>query len=444
MIEATYHFPRGFLWGTATAAHQVEGGNTNNQWHAWEQAGRTQGASGLACDWWSGRWHEDFDRAAETGQKTHRLSVEWSRIQPTPEQWDEDALERYRTMLRGLRQRGMTAMVTLHHFTHPLWLEEVGGWESVTAISHFDRFVRKTVEALKEYCGLWCTINEPNTYAGLGYVTGAMPPGGGGLAPAVRVQANMARAHAAAYRTIHEIQPAARVGYALHYRPALPRRRWCALDSMMTHYRDLAVNLAFPTAVSSGVMRTPLGRIRMPEVKGTQDYFGLNYYSSDTVSFDPLRPKELFTRTHYPRDADLSQSGMIANIPQGFYAAIHWVVRTYPDLPILITENGIDSSEDAVRRRYLAQHLHQIWRAVNFNWQIKGYFHWTLVDNFEWERGWTQRFGLWALDTQTQKRTKRPSADLFAAICKTNSLSTEMVHQYCPEVFDNIFPPFEG
>jgi len=444
MIQATYQFTRGFLWGTATAAHQVEGGNTNNQWYVWEQAGRTKGVSGLACDWWGGRWREDFDRAAESGQKAHRLSVEWSRIQPAPDQWDEDALEHYRLMLRGLRERGMTAMVTLHHFTHPLWLDQRGAWENEEVGLHFERFVRKTVEALKEYCGLWCTINEPNFYAGLGYVTGDMPPGGGGLRLAIRVQANMARAHAAAYRTIHEIQPKARVGYALHYRPAVPRRRWFPLDSITSRLRHLGLNLSFPSAVSTGVMRTPLGRISMPEVKGTQDYFGINYYTADTTWFDLLQPKELFTHAGFPRGADLGETGMIANIPQAFYDALRWAVRTYPNLPILITENGIDSSDDVVRRRYLAQHLHQIWRALNFNWQIKGYFHWTLVDNFEWERGWTQRFGLWALDTDTQKRTKRPSADLYAAICKSNSLSTEMVHQYCPEVFDNIFPPFEG
>src|SRR5512143_234568 len=185
MIDATYTFPRGFLWGTASAAHQVEGNNTNNQWWAWEQAGHTAGTSGPACDWWSGRWREDFDRAAETGQNTHRLSVEWSRIQPEPDQWDESALEHYRLMLQGLHQRGLTPMVTLHHFTHPLWLTELGAWETQAVVPLFERFVRKTVEALKEYCTLWCTINEPNAYAGLGYVTGAMPPGGGGVRLAI-------------------------------------------------------------------------------------------------------------------------------------------------------------------------------------------------------------------------------------------------------------------
>jgi beta-glucosidase len=444
MIEGTYHFPGGFLWGTATAAHQVEGGNTNNQWHAWEQAGRTHGLSGRACEWWNGRWREDFDRAQEGGQNVLRLSVEWSRIQPTPDEWDEDALERYRTMLRGLDQRGMSAMVTLHHFTNPMWLEQRGGWEDDGVVAAFERFVRKTVEALKEYCSLWCTINEPNVYAGLGYVIGTMPPGGGGLKRAMRVQANMARAHAAAYRAIHELQKAPRVGYALHFRPTQPRRGWFPPDVIIANTRSLAVNLAFPSAVSTGVMRTPVGPVNLPEVRGTQDYFGLNYYSADTAWFDLFNPKELFSRVGYPAHADLSETGMIANLPQGFYDAIHWAVRTYPDLPIYITENGVDSSDDAIRRRYLAQHLHQIWRAVNFNWQIKGYFHWSLVDNFEWERGWTQRFGLWALDVETQKRTKRQSADLYAAICSTNSLSTEKVRQYCPEVFDSIFPPFEG
>jgi beta-glucosidase len=444
MLSATYKFPRGFLWGTATAAHQVEGNNTNNQWWAWEQAGHTSGTSGLACDWWGGRWREDFDRAAESGQTAHRLSVEWSRIQPTPDQWDEEALEHYRAMLRGLRDRGMTAMVTLHHFTDPLWLGEVGAWETESVVPLFERFVRKTVEALKEYCTLWCTINEPNIYALLGYVGDLFPPGRGGLGRALQVEANMARAHAAAYRTIHELQQEARVGYALHYRPMVARRDWSPLDLLMRSLRYTATNLAFPTAISTGYMRSPFGRTAVPEVKGTQDYLGLNYYSLEAVAFDLLHPKELFTRADYPDGVELSQHAVFANTPAGIYDSIQWAAQAYPELPIIISENGIESSDDALRRRYIAQHLHQVWRGLNFNWQVKAYFHWTLVDNFEWERGWGHRFGLWALDVATQKRTKRPSADLYAEICKTNSLSAEMVHQYCPEVYDKIFPPFEG
>ena len=444
MIEATYTFPRRFLWGTATAAHQVEGNNTNNQWWKWEQAGHTDGTSGLACDWWSGRWREDFDRAEERSQNAHRLSVEWSRIQPTPDQWDEDALERYRTILRGLRQRGLTPMVTLHHFTNPLWLTERKDWETPDVVPLFERFVRKTVEAVKEYCNLWCTINEPNVYATLGYIAGVMPPGGGRLHLAFHVLTNMARGHAAAYRTIHELQPEALVGYTLHYRPMVARTSWFPLDAVMRNVRHVGLNLGFPSAISTGTMRSPFWNIAIPEAKGTQDFFGLNYYTTDTIWFDLLNPRELFTHAGFLRDAELGDGGATANIPQGFYDSIEWAAKLYPHTPIYVTENGVASSDDILRRRYLAQHVHQMWRALNQNYPVKGYFHWTLVDNFEWERGWSQRFGLWSLDTETQRRTKRLSADLYAAICKQNALSSEMVQQYCPEVFDRIFPPFEG
>lgn len=439
MIDATLHFSRGFLWGCATASHQVEGNNTNNQWWKWEQEGHTIGKSGLACDWWGGRWREDFDRAAETHQNTQRISVEWSRIQPEPDKWDEDALEKYRAMLRGLHERGMTPMVTLHHFTDPLWLTERGAWETEAVVPLFERFVRKTVEALKEYCTLWCTINEPNGYALVGYAQGVFPPGHNDIRQAVRVMANTARGHAAAYRAIHEIQKEARVGYALHYRPMVARTRW-PLDALMRSMRYNGINMGFPSAISTGVLRSPVGNIRVPEVKGTQDYFGLNYYTRDTVSFNILNVRELFTHSAFPEDADFSPTKFIANIPEGFFDSIKWAVRAYPGMPIIITENGVESDDDRIRPRYIAQHLHQMWHAVNFNWPVKAYYHWSLVDNFEWERGWTQRFGLWALDVATQKRTKRPSADLYAAICQENGLSSEMVRKYCPEVLEKIFP----
>lgn len=440
MPQATFHFPRGFLWGCATASHQVEGSNTNNNWWKWEQDGHTNDKSGLACDWWGGRWKEDFDRAAEAGQNAHRLSVEWSRIQPAPDRWDEDALDRYRLMLRGLKERGMMPMVSLHHFSDPLWLAELNGWETQAVVPFFEKFVRKTVEALKEYCSLWCTINEPNIYTLIGYVEGSFPPGKHDLRLSLTVQANMARAHAAAYRTIHELQPEARVGYALHFRPMVPAKPWFPLDRLERNIHFDAINMAFPSAISGGVMRSPVGKINIPEAKNTQDYFGLNYYAQDTVAFDLSRPSELFGRRFYPDGSDVSDTRMNANTPEGFFNAFKWIVKTYPNLPILVTENGIEDVSDRMRPRYLAQHVHQMWRAVNFNWPVKGYFHWSLVDNFEWERGWTQRFGLWALDVETQKRTKRPSADLYAEICKENGLSSEMVQRYCPEVFSMMFP----
>ena len=438
MPSASFHFPKGFLWGTATAAHQVEGNNTNNNWWKWEQEGHTVHKSGLACDWWGGRWKEDLNRAAVSGQNAHRLSVEWSRIQPAPDRWDEAALEHYRAILRGLRNRNMAAMVTLHHFTDPLWLSEMGGWETGAVVPLFEKFVQKTVGALKEYCTLWCTINEPNVYALEAYVDGKFPPGQSNVVRAFRVEANLLRGHAAAYRAIHVVQPEARVGFAHHHRPMMPRYSWFPLDVLERNIQFSAINMAFPSGICSGVMRTPLGNTRIPEAKGTQDFLGLNYYSQDTVAFDLLRPSELFGRRYYPKGSDIAEGGMNANLPEGLFNSIKWALQF--NVPILITENGIEDAKDSLRPRYMAGHIHQLWRAVNYNWPVRGYFWWSLVDNFEWERGWTQRFGLWELDVETQARRKRPSADLYAAICKENGLTSEMVQKYCPEVYAAMFP----
>ncbi len=441
MKNTTIHFPRGFLWGTATASHQVEGNNTNNNWARWEQAGHTNGKSGLACDWWGGRWKEDMDRAAETGQNAHRFSVEWSRIQPTPDRWDESALERYRSMARGMVERGLMPMVTLHHFTDPLWLtDSFGGWENQEVIALFEKFTAKVVDALKEYVTLWCTVNEPNIYAISGYISADFPPGKNNLKLAVRVMGNLARGHAAAYRTIHARQTEARVGYALHYRPLAAAHSWSPLDRLVRAIQHRGVNMAFPSAIAKGKLKSPVETLSVPEVKGTQDYLGVNYYSTDTIKFDLSDPNELFGRRFYPEGSDLSATGFIANVPNSMFDILQWATQYHPNTPIIITENGVEDAEDKMRPRYIAQHIQQVWRAVNFNFPVKGYFHWSLVDNFEWERGWTQRFGLWGLDPETQQRIRRPSVDLYAAICKENGLSAEMVRTYCPEVLEKLFP----
>ncbi|HEB65967.1 MAG TPA: glycoside hydrolase family 1 protein [Chloroflexi bacterium] len=439
MPQATFHFPRGFLWGTATAAHQVEGNNTNNTWYAWEQAGHTAAPSGLACDWWGGRWREDLDRAAESGQNAHRFSVEWSRIQPEPERWDEAALDHYRQMLQGMYERGLTPLVTLHHFSDPLWFAEQGGWENEGAIKRFVRFAEKVVEALKEYTTLWCTFNEPNVYATMGYVAGDFPPGrAGDFGAAQRVMLNMVRAHVAAYEAIHRIHPVARVGLVLNYRGFAPARGWMPFDAWIARLQSRLYNDLIPATLRDGVFRGLGRRVRLPEARGKQDYLGINYYTRDLVAFVPWKPADLFSRRFYPPEAPLSETGFIAHQPEGMFEALKWGLQF--NVPLIVTENGVEDSRDTLRPRYLAEHIHQVWRAVNFNWPVKGYFHWTLVDNFEWERGWTQRFGLWALDTETQARRKRPSADLYAAICRENGISYAMVAQYAPDALPALFP----
>lgn len=441
MPQATYHFPVGFLWGTATSSHQVEGNNKNNNWYAWEQTpGKiiNDQKSGLACDWWGGRWQEDLDRAADNGQNAHRFSIEWSRIQPTPDHWDEHALDYYREILQGMYVRGLTPLVTLHHFTDPLWLSEQGGWENENTPLLFQKYAAKVVNALKEYVTMWVTINEPNVYAYGGYLNGGFPPGKNDLSTAFVVMGNLIRGHAAAYKEIHAIQPHARVGIALNYRSFWPARSWSVFDKAIASFLFNNYNNSFTDTLVNGKFKFALKNLMISEAKNTQDFIGVNYYSGDLVSFKPLVTKELFHKRFYPENAALSENGFIANIPKGFYESLKWARKF--DKPIIVTENGVEDSKDTFRPGYMLQHLHQMWRAVNFNWPIKGYFHWSLVDNFEWERGWTQRFGLWGLDVETQTRIRRPSVDLYREICTENGISSEMVQKFAPEIYKVLFP----
>ena len=441
MPEATFHFPRGFLWGTATAAHQVEGGNTNNNWSRWEsEPGRIlhDYKAGLACDWWGGRWREDLQRAHDSGQNAHRFSIEWSRVQPAPDRWDDEALDRYVEIARWLVKQRMTPLVTLHHFSDPLWLVDMGGWENDDTPALFARFVRRVVSRLKPYVNKWVTINEPNVYVISAYIWGDFPPGKSDLGLAAKVAVNMVRGHVAAYKVIHELQSEALVGIATNYQSLKPARPWFPLDHLPTRMIDQVVNRAINNCLATGKLDLSLRKFSIPEAAGTQDYIGLNYYTRSMISFDLTKPQELFSKRSHPQGALVSANGFLANVPAGMWDGLRWA-HAYK-LPIYITENGVEDEADTLRPRYLLEHLHQAWRAANFNWQLKGYFHWSLVDNFEWERGWTQRFGLWGLDVDTQQRTRRRSVDLYEEICKVNGISSKMVRKYAPEIFDQLFP----
>jgi len=441
MPDATYHFPQGFLWGTATAAHQVEGGNTNNNWYAWEnEPGRVvQGQKcGLACDWWGGRWKEDMENAARDGQNTHRLSIEWSRIQPKPGRWDDEALEHYRQIIKGMIKLGLKPMVTLHHFTDPLWLYEKGGWENGQAPDYFAEYVKKVVPALKDLVDFWVTINEPDVYVTGGYIGGGFPPGKNDLGAAFTVMRNLLKGHAAAYRIIHELQPKAEVGYAKNYRGFEPAHAWFLPDVWMAKFNSTSFNDAFSNALVGGLLKFALKKEMLPEAIGTQDFVGINYYSVDKVAFKPLAVKDVFSRRFYAAGSEVSENGFIANTPRGMAEALKWARKF--NLPIYITENGVEDSRDSLRPSYTVQHLHEVWKAANFNWKVKGYYHWSQVDNFEWERAWTQRFGLWGLDLDTQKRIRRPSVDLYKEICSQNAISSETVRKYASQALEKLFP----
>jgi len=396
--SATFHFPADFKWGVAVAAHQVEGNNTNNDWWAWEQEvghikeGHTSGA---ACNWWEDA-EADFDRAARLGLNALRLSVEWSRVEPRPGTFEDAALVRYAEMLQGLRARGIEPMVTLHHFSNPLWLAEQGGWENRETVALFARFVRQTVERLGEYCDLWCTINEPNIYSYMGYVEGTFPPGKRDHKAAMTVVRNLLAGHAAAYREIHELQSTARVGLAHNIRifdPANPRSMW---DRRAARTADRLFNQAVLTALTRGRWIPPLGLGLAWKLRHTLDWIGLNYYTRDLVAFDRKQRRDFLSRRFHADDAELLDGDYGEFYPYGIFRSIQRLARL--GLPIYITENGIPDDDDDQRPRYLLAHLHQVWRAIQLCYPVMGYYHWTLTDNFEWAQGWTLRFGLIELD----------------------------------------------
>lgn len=438
--EATFHFPADFKWGVAASAHQVEGNNTNNDWWAWEQQEghiKEGHKSGLACNWWKDI-KTDLAFAAEIGVNALRLSVEWSRIEPVPGEFDEAALERYAQMLQSLRARSIEPLVTLHHFTNPRWLADRGGWENPETVSLFARFARHVVERLGQYCDLWCTINEPNVYGYLGYLEGTFPPGHSGFKEAMYVIRHLLMAHAAAYREIHAVQPQARVGLAHNMRildPANPRS-W--LDRRVARIADNTYNQAILTALTRGRWMWPLGLGLAWKLRRTLDWIGLNYYTRDLVAFDSSQRQTLYSRRLHADDAELLDGDYGEFYPQGMLRSIRRLARL--NLPIYITENGIPDGDDDQRPRYLLSHLHQVWHAIQLCYPVMGYYHWTLADNFEWADGWTLRFGLLALDPETQTRTPRPSAALYTDIIRANSITPQIIDTYAPELRADLLP----
>ncbi len=442
MITEPLRFPPGFLWGTATAAHQVEGDNRNNQWWAWEeQPGRIWRGdrSGKACGWWTpGGAEADLDLAAELGQNAHRMSVEWSRIEPEEGRFDPQAIARYRQILRAMRERGIEPMVTLHHFTDPLWVARRGGWENPRVIARFRRYVRYVVGELGDLVRLWCTINEPNIYVAFGYLLGAFPPGRHDILRGLRVLNHLLRAHAAAYRVIHQMDGRAQVGLAHHIALFEPADPTSPMDRLVAAMQDRVFNAISLYAPYDGKIRFPAGSgLVYGPLVDSQDFVGVNYYVHYRVRFDSGRPWQAFARYLFPPGApvtDLKADGepYCALSPQGFYRVLRRAARL--GKPIYVTENGIPDAADRLRLQLLATYLPEMHRALREGVDIRGYFHWTLVDNFEWAEGWGLRFGLIELDVSTGQRRIRPSGRFYGEISRANALSPEMIARYVPEI----------
>lgn len=444
MNENWLSFPPGFLWGAATAAHQVEGGNTNNDWwefEGWPGAIWTGERSGAACNWWCNA-EIDFDTMAAMGHNTHRLSVEWSRIEPEEGVFDPEAIARYREMLLGLRARGIEPMVTLFHFTSPLWLARMGGWGNPDVVAYFRRFVRHTVEQLGDLVTLWCTLNEPNIYALMGYLAGIHAPGKKSPRLFGRVWRHLLLAHAAAYRVIHALQGDAQAGLVINFpviQPMEPDDRPAALLARLAGYLayDMGVRAVTEGRLPFPIATPPRG---VGALLNSTDFWGVNYYSRFRIG---LRGRLVLGPTP---GAELSDSCNGRPYGEIYPAGLYQVLMDMAPLgkPLYVTEIGLPDADDDQRPRFILRHLAQMRRAIADGADVRGCYFWTFTDNFEWTAAWCWRFGLIALDEKTQARTPRPSARLYEEIIRANAITPEMAASYAPDVLDEVFPRTES
>jgi len=408
-------FPKDFFWGAATSSHQIEGGN-NNDWSVWEKANAERLAkeaknkwqdwqkgkfpemlnsenyiSGRVCDHYN-RFQEDFDIAKSLGHNTHRFSLEWSRIEPEEGKFDEKEIEHYRQIIRALRERNIEPFVTLWHWPFPLWLAKKDGFKSKKIIKYFSRYAEKVGSALKDDVKFWLTINEPMVYSGNSFFKGVWPPGEKNLFSYLKVLMNLIWVHRRAYRTLKKINPDFQIGLAKNniYFEAYKNR---PLNYFLKKCADFWWNFLF-------LNKTWL----------YLDFIGLNYYFHNRIrnlKFNQNENKEL---------TDLGWE----IYPEGIYHVLKDLKRY--KRPVYITENGLADAEDSRREKFIKEHLAWIHKAIGEGIDVRGYFYWSLLDNFEWDKGFWPKFGLVEVDAKTLERKIRPSAYEYAKICKSNEL----------------------
>ncbi|HWZ91134.1 MAG TPA: family 1 glycosylhydrolase, partial [Polyangiaceae bacterium] len=297
-----------------------------------------------------------------------------------------------------LSAAGIEPMLTLHHFSLPSWLARRGGVTAPELPARFEAFTRRVARTLGEKIRYWVTINEPNVLVAQGYLLGVWPPAARDPRAVPRAVSNLRRAHVAAYRAIHELVPNASVGLAHHLRLATPASH-ALLDRAAARVLDFTFNRLF---------------LDLP-----QDYFGLNYYSRDIVRFDASKPTELFAERSVARGAPVSDLGWEIH-PQGLGVLLRQLAKR--NKPLFITENGVADAADTMRARFIVDHLTEVLGAIADGVDVRGYLHWSLLDNFEWAEGYAPRFGLYAVDYASQERRVRPSADVYADIARTRRL----------------------
>ena len=393
-------FPKDFIFGASISSYQTEGDNFNSDWWQWEKKGKTRDYSGKACDYWN-RWKEDHNFLTELGAKAFRLSLEWSRIEPADGQFSQEAIDKYRKILEDLKNRNIKTVVTLWHFSTPIWFQEKYGWHKKTSIEIFTRYVDFVYKELGDQMNIVVVMNEPMIPLGLGFLLGAHPPGFKNPFKFWRALNNLAKAYVRSYEIIHSRQKNALVGITYWY-------NWFATDLPCG---------SLILKISRWFRVNWFGH----KIKNCQDYFGLDYYRIARIKFGVKKP--LFMGFGLEDDPENVMGW--TPYPAGIFNVLSEIRENYGNIPIYIMENGLPSRNglaDKKRFDFIREHLKYVAKAIAEGIDVRGYFHWSLLDNFEWANGFEPKFGLIETDFQTLERKPRESFYAYKSIIEKNGI----------------------
>lgn len=412
-------FPKNFYWGASTASHQVEGG-THNQWTQWELGAATAQAKSAKkrlswlpewdriaqratdpANYISGRgvehyklYEQDFELVKNLNLNAFRFGIEWSRVEPEEGVWDKAQWEHYKKYIQTLLDMNIEPFLNIWHWTLPVWFTDKGGFSKRSNLKYFDRFVAKLSQELQiKELKYVITLNEPNVYTSFSYLTGEWPPQLKSPIKAALTYWNLTRAHHRAYNILKAVHPKLQIGVAAQLANIQAKRPHNLLDEIATKWMRYAWNWWF-----------------LNRIKNYQDFVGINYYFTDYYELGDhkgIKNVEFFHRAN-PK-VPKNDLGWYME-PEGIYPLM---LRTWSHYkkPIIITENGLADETDEYRRWWIEETMVAMERALSEGVDLRGYMHWSLLDNFEWAYGWWPKFGLIAVDRANgMTRKPRPSA----------------------------------
>lgn len=410
------------LLGVATASAQIEGGDRNHNWARFSEEGKiADGSSILRADDHYNRWREDIDLMAEMGIQIYRFGIEWSRIEPEQNVISKEAIEHYREEISYMKERGILPLLTIHHFTHPLWFEDMGGFTCKESVDIFMSYVKVVIDSFGDLVSEYITINEPNVYCTNSLFYGTWPPEKKSLSALVKAFSNMTACHLKAYEYIHQKRREmgyddTRVSFANHLRIFAPKMEKNVIHKICAKLTDWLFQGAITRAMMTGKCAFPVMRRKGVKKGKYYDYIGVNYYSRSTVSgiADGVR------EGCYKNDLgwEIYHEGLI-ELAQKLH-------KKY-NAPIYVTENGTCDNYDKFRARFIYDQLKLVSETDN---AIERYYHWSFTDNFEWKEGESARFGIVHVDYETQKRTVKDSGRFYSSLIKNGGATEEAYANY--------------